>query len=55
MVEERAFHCTDLGTQIKGAVEGFRDSGVENRRCGKCGEVVDVVPKEGWVQDPNLV
>lgn len=54
LVEEKSFHCTDLGTQIKEAVEGFRDGGVEGRRCGACGEVVDVVPKEGWVKDPNL-
>jgi len=54
VVEEQAFHMTDLGTQIKAAVEAFRDAGAERRRCEACGEVVDVVPKEGWVEDPNL-
>jgi 3-hydroxyanthranilate 3,4-dioxygenase len=38
VVYEDAFHCTDLGTQIKGAVEKFAGS-VELRTCGKCGTV----------------
>jgi len=54
IVKEASFHCTDLGTQIKTAVEEFRVVGEEGRRCGVCGEVADVVPKEGWVNDPNL-
>ncbi|KAK0657209.1 3-hydroxyanthranilic acid dioxygenase [Cercophora newfieldiana] len=53
VVHEAAFHCTDLGTQIKGAVEAFKaDEGV--RTCKECGEVADWRPKEGSIQDPNL-
>ncbi|KAI9828723.1 MAG: 3-hydroxyanthranilic acid dioxygenase [Thelocarpon impressellum] len=44
VVHEAAFHCTDLGTQIKEAVNGFRDDR-EARTCEKCGELADVVPK----------
>lgn len=43
-VHEDAFRCTDLGTQIKDAVNKFRDSG-DLRKCGNCGEVCDVAPK----------
>ena len=45
IVHEASFHCTDLGTQIKEAVEGFRNDH-EKRKCGKCGELADVVPKD---------
>ena len=38
-VHEAAFVCTDLGSQIKQAVNAFRDD-VERRTCGNCGEVV---------------
>lgn len=43
-VHEAAFHCTDLGTQIKAAVQGF-ESNDNARKCKKCGEVCDVAPK----------
>ncbi|KAI9778604.1 MAG: 3-hydroxyanthranilic acid dioxygenase [Geoglossum umbratile] len=43
-VHESAFHCTDLGTQIKDAVNAFRDD-TEARTCKKCGALADVVPK----------
>ncbi|KAF2718007.1 3-HAO-domain-containing protein [Polychaeton citri CBS 116435] len=43
-VHEAAFHCTDLGTQIKTAVNAFRDDH-EARTCKKCGEICDVAPK----------
>jgi 3-hydroxyanthranilate 3,4-dioxygenase len=53
VVHEAAFHCTDLGTQIKEAVEAFKgDEGL--RTCKGCGEVADWRPKEGTIQDPNL-
>jgi 3-hydroxyanthranilate 3,4-dioxygenase len=53
VVHEAAFHCTDLGTQIKQAVEAFKgDVGV--RTCEKCGEVADWCPKPGSIRDPNL-
>lgn len=43
-VHEAAFHCTDLGTQIKDAVNAFKaDEG--SRKCGNCGEICDVAPK----------
>ncbi|KAL0639678.1 3-hydroxyanthranilic acid dioxygenase [Maublancomyces gigas] len=43
IVHEAAFHCTDLGTQIKEAVNKFKES-EESRKCGKCGVMVDVAP-----------
>ncbi|KAI5847201.1 3-hydroxyanthranilic acid dioxygenase [Morchella snyderi] len=43
VVHEAAFHCTDLGTQIKEAVNKFKDSeGL--RTCGKCGSIAAVAP-----------
>ncbi len=44
IVNEESFHCTDLGTQIKEAVNGFKSSD-ERRKCKKCGELADVVPR----------
>ena len=38
IVYEDSFHCTDLGTQIKTAVEKFSES-EELRTCKKCGAV----------------
>ena len=52
IVHEASFHCTDLGTQIKAAVEAFKSSD-ELRTCGKCGELADWCPKPGSIQDPN--
>ncbi|WPG98870.1 Hypothetical protein R9X50_00166800 [Acrodontium crateriforme] len=43
MVHEASFHCTDLGTQIKEAVNDFK-ADVQARTCGKCGEVCDTAP-----------
>ncbi|KUI60014.1 3-hydroxyanthranilate 3,4-dioxygenase [Cytospora mali] len=53
VVHEAAFHCTDLGTQIKAALEAFKAS-EEDRRCKNCGEMADTAPKPGSIQDPNL-
>ncbi|KAH6634088.1 3-hydroxyanthranilic acid dioxygenase [Chaetomium sp. MPI-SDFR-AT-0129] len=53
IVHEAAFHCTDLGTQIKAAVEAFKGD-EEKRRCEKCGQLADWCPKPGSIQDPNL-
>ncbi|KAK8138382.1 3-hydroxyanthranilic acid dioxygenase [Apiospora sp. TS-2023a] len=53
IVHEAAFHCTDLGTQIKAAIEEFMGS-EEKRKCSKCGALADSVPKAGSIQDPNL-
>ncbi|KAI1409800.1 3-hydroxyanthranilic acid dioxygenase [Hypoxylon sp. FL1857] len=53
IVHEAAFHCTDLGTQIKAAIEKFMSS-EENRKCKKCGEIANSVPKPGTIKDPNL-
>ncbi|KAL8304087.1 hypothetical protein RB601_007425 [Gaeumannomyces tritici] len=52
VVHEAAFHCTDLGTQIKAAVEAFKADGAV-RTCKSCGEVADWCPKPGSIQDPN--
>ncbi|KAF4123476.1 3-hydroxyanthranilate 3,4-dioxygenase [Geosmithia morbida] len=53
IVHEAGFHCTDLGTQIKAAVNDFR-ADVDKRTCPACGEVADSAPKPGSIQDPNL-
>ncbi|KAK7941049.1 3-hydroxyanthranilate -dioxygenase protein [Apiospora aurea] len=53
IVHEAAFHCTDLGTQIKAAIEEFM-ANKEKRKCPKCGALADSVPKSGSIQDPNL-
>ncbi len=44
VVNEEAFHCTDLGTQIKEAVNGFKSSN-EKRSCKQCGAIVEMVPR----------
>jgi 3-hydroxyanthranilate 3,4-dioxygenase len=44
-VHEKAFHCTDLGTQIKEAVNGFKVD-TEARKCGKCGTLCDTAPQK---------
>ncbi|CAK7205648.1 3-hydroxyanthranilic acid dioxygenase [Sporothrix eucalyptigena] len=52
IVHEAAFHCTNLGTQIKAAVEAFRAS-ESDRTCSKCGTLADWAPPPGSIQDPN--
>ena len=42
-VHEASFHCTDLGTQIKAAVEKFKGD-KEARTCKNCGALCDVAP-----------
>jgi 3-hydroxyanthranilate 3,4-dioxygenase len=44
IVFEFAFHCTDLGTQIKEAVNSFAADD-QKRKCGSCGELADTVPR----------
>lgn len=44
IVNEEAFHCTDLGTQIKEVVNRFKSSD-EKRKCKNCGAIADMVPK----------
>ena len=53
VVHEASFHCTDLGTQIKEAVNAFK-ADEETRTCGKCGEIAEAAPKPGSIPDPNL-
>ncbi|CAJ2501090.1 Uu.00g039430.m01.CDS01 [Anthostomella pinea] len=53
LVHEAAFHCTDLGTQIKAAIGEFMAS-EDSRRCGRCGVLANSVPKAGSIRDPNL-
>lgn len=53
IVYEESFHCTDLGTQIKGAVNAFKES-EEKRRCRACGTMAESAPKEGEIRDPNV-
>lgn len=53
IVHEAAFHCTDLGSQIKEVVDDFRAS-PEKRTCRVCGSLADWAPKPGSIPDPNL-
>ncbi|CAG8975489.1 hypothetical protein HYALB_00004808 [Hymenoscyphus albidus] len=53
VVDEARFHCTDLGSQIKKAVEGFKNS-EERRRCKGCGTMAESAPQPGEIKDPNL-
>ncbi|KAF1975200.1 3-hydroxyanthranilate 3,4-dioxygenase [Bimuria novae-zelandiae CBS 107.79] len=43
-VHEASFHCTDLGTQIKEAVEKFK-ADEEARTCKNCGSLCDTAHK----------
>jgi len=43
-VHEASFHCVNLGTQLKKAVNEFKED-TEKRKCRSCGEVCDVAPK----------
>ncbi|SZF00272.1 unnamed protein product [Blumeria hordei] len=51
VVDEVAFFCVDLGSQIKNAVNEFSQS-EERRLCSHCGMVATTTAN---VQDPNLV
>ncbi|KAJ4296283.1 3-hydroxyanthranilic acid dioxygenase [Kalmusia sp. IMI 367209] len=44
MVHEASFHCMDLGTQIKEAVENFK-ADKEARTCKNCGALCDTAHK----------
>ncbi|MCJ1479006.1 3-hydroxyanthranilic acid dioxygenase [Lambiella insularis] len=44
VVHEASFHLTDLGTQIKEAVNAFKADEAK-RKCENCGELADVVPR----------
>jgi len=54
VVDEASFHCVDLGSQIKEAVNSFKESGEERRKCKKCGVLAESAPRPGEIQDPNL-
>ncbi|KAH7035202.1 RmlC-like cupin domain-containing protein [Microdochium trichocladiopsis] len=54
IVHEASFHCTDLGSQIKEAIAAFMASD-EKRKCPRCGTLASSLPREGSIQDPNLV
>lgn len=45
LVYEAAFHCTDLSTQIKEAVNDFTTDD-QKRVCSKCGELADTIPRD---------
>ena len=49
-VHEKSFKCVDLGTQIKGAVNSFREDETA-RKCGKCGTVCDVSPSKERMEE----
>ena len=44
-VHEKSFHCVDLGTQLKKAVNAFKED-MEARTCKNCGTVCDVAPRK---------
>lgn len=43
IVHEAAFHCTNLGTQIKEGVNKFQEN-EELRTCKNCGTIAAVAP-----------
>ena len=49
IVAERRFVCTDLGSQIKEAVQAF-EADREARTCRNCGSLCDMVPNGGDVE-----
>lgn len=53
VIHEAAFHCTDLGSQIKSAINDFRADDAK-RCCPECGELADWTPPQGSIRDPNL-
>ncbi|MCV5062937.1 hypothetical protein OFM35_31160, partial [Escherichia coli] len=53
IIHKPTFHCTDLGPQIKAAVEAFKGN-EQLRTCKKCGVLADWSPKPGSIQDPNV-
>jgi 3-hydroxyanthranilate 3,4-dioxygenase len=44
-VHEASFHCVDLGTQIKEAINIFK-ADMDARTCKNCGTVCDTAPKK---------
>lgn len=53
VVCEKSFHCTDLGSQIKEAVNAFQ-ADESARTCKACGTVNQSKPAEGEIKDPNV-
>lgn len=51
IVHEASFHCTDLGTQIKAAIQEL-EANEEARTCKNCGTVVQTKPAEGEIKQP---
>jgi len=45
LVHEASFHCIDLGTQLKEAIQKF-EADTEARTCKNCGTLCDVAPKK---------
>ena len=52
IVHEAAFHCSDLGSQIKEAVLAFEND-MDVRTCKKCGTVNASKPEEGDIEQPS--
>jgi 3-hydroxyanthranilate 3,4-dioxygenase len=52
VVHDDIFVCTDLGTQVKAAVERFREDD-SARKCSACGRVAAVAHRQGANRDPN--
>ncbi|EXJ93481.1 3-hydroxyanthranilate 3,4-dioxygenase 1 [Capronia coronata CBS 617.96] len=51
ILHEAAFHCDDLGTQVKEGVLAFEAS-IKDRTCKKCGTVNQSKPGPGDVEQP---
>ena len=51
IIHEAAFHCDDLGSQVKEGVQAF-DGNMDARTCKKCGTVNDSKPAPGEIQQP---
>ncbi|PFH60630.1 hypothetical protein XA68_10641 [Ophiocordyceps unilateralis] len=53
VVHEASFHCSDLGSQIKLAVDDFANDD-EKRKCPSCSRLAESAPPPGSIPDPNL-
>ena len=51
IVHEASFHCSDLGSQIKEAVQAF-EKDTDARTCKECGTLNDAKPAPGEIQQP---
>lgn len=49
-VHQKSFHCVDLGTQLKEAVNNFKED-TDARTCKSCGTLCDVAPSQERMEE----